>query len=511
MEISKRNILKIFSEIEHINEATVGSGVILNEPKNKDYIYVLTAWHCIYEYKDNEGNEKCATKEQIVKLYAKHKYDDKDKLLNSINAIEWIDDKDNDISIIKFNREDLLNLIPDNYVEDVVILDNCKEELSLISYGYTSVSEEIVEYIFSECLKKETNNPRFTIKTEPLTNYKGGDSQSLIAGFSGSGVFLKQTNYLIGIVLENPKTIGANNLTCTRLNSLLQIIEQNKLQGWDTFEIKSFNEIIQLQNQTETQVFEKMIGLLTNFIEKSSINVDEKTIIGYSIAKKLCGKILINLQNEMYHFGRIILNNDFRLIQSLYPRLISKVIEPENGLPAFCNVDEFLYNMEQRDSNDRWEYLKFYLNGLTYETPEKRKVMDAIGSVFFYKSEFNRRKHFYNEVIYYINKDYGDFTLQYLHFIENILDLISKSVNPIILKDKLNSLLSPYDCLLLLYNVLGNTIKPDFIRKIYIYIDFQKIIKFNLRSLMIDSPSDAEIEKEIEFGFPETEVKMEEK
>lgn len=248
MEIPKRNVLKIFSEIELINSATVGSGIILNEPQGLDYLYVLTARHCIYEYKDNDGNKGSATKEQIKKLYARHKYDDKDKLSKPINAIEWIDDDANDISIIKFNKQEILSLLPDNYIEDIVILDNCKEELSLISYGYTSVSEEIVEYISSKCLKKETYNPRFTIKTEPLTNYKGGDSQSLIAGFSGSGVYLNQTNYLVGIVIENPKTIGANNLVCTRLNSLQQLIEENNSGDWNTFELKPFEDTIKIQN-----------------------------------------------------------------------------------------------------------------------------------------------------------------------------------------------------------------------------------------------------------------------
>ena len=238
MEIRNRNTVKIITYLDSSVSRMSGTGIIINDPENENYIYVFTARHCIYEY-----NKQISKREDISKVSCVYKFEDSQEFSDEIDVIDWIDDDKTDVAILKLVRKDILSVIPGGYVEDLIITDQFAEGDKIECIGYPGINDSRIEEIIGTCRRIEKFKDQFNIESStPLTDYTGSSSQEVMQGFSGSGVFIKGSNKLIGVVIENPKSVGAKILTAVKINTFYDLLSG---VGKDDWELISFRWLLQ--------------------------------------------------------------------------------------------------------------------------------------------------------------------------------------------------------------------------------------------------------------------------
>jgi len=238
----------------------------------------------------------------------------------------------------------------------------------------------------------------------------------------------------------------------------------------------------------EKELFNEYLNNWKDLVKNSSVTIDDKEFKSYQITKALCKKIRDLMDIEAIDLGRTLLWEDFETLNKLFYFKLAQAI---NGFEYFSDEffaekfrEEFITDMKTMHKNDRWDYLKNHIGSRGTETESVKDALRTIGSVHFYKIDFERKEFHYRTVLLNIRNDYGEF------------------VDGYILKDLLNSQLNVFDCLFLLYNLLARKIRVKSIENFRNFIDFNKLVFTDgVRSLMIDSISDKGFEKEIEFAL----------
>jgi hypothetical protein len=269
--------------------------------------------------------------------------------------------------------------------------------------------------------------------------------------------------------------------------------------------IKGDSSINREEKIDEKNNFYRYIDEFKYFINNSTITIKNKDIKGINITKAICEEIAKELSNKMVSLGRELLRNNYKDIDLFKLFLDLKYSFDFDEIKKIESI--FINEMEKRNNNERWEYIKNYVGSVNYESPSAKDALRGIGSINFYKIKFEEdlefgRQSFYNIVIQKITREYGNFTDGFLTKIGHILKFISASKNPNIYIDDFNAgLTSKFDYLLLLYLLLPKDQPTEFVLNAKNYVDFKKITNIEMGRFMLDFPDGDLIQKEIDYAL----------
>ena len=183
------------------NNTSIGSGVI-HVPKDFDeFLFIITARHCL-EPKS----------EKVVLEY----YLGKSHLSIGIDPLEVIIDEIYDLALLIFNREDFHNCIGKTFSSRKIIEHPSHFKEDLLLRGYPQIFENKRAHTLKGRLNSGVDNDSLIFEFESeksLDSYYAPEEEN-VRGFSGSGVYVHfpNTAELAGIVIERKG--GFDTLAC---------------------------------------------------------------------------------------------------------------------------------------------------------------------------------------------------------------------------------------------------------------------------------------------------------
>ncbi|MGM0579199.1 MAG: hypothetical protein ACQETL_00870 [Bacteroidota bacterium] len=254
---------------------------------------------------------------------------------------------------------------------------------------------------------------------------------------------------------------------------------------------------LQFKKQSEDEIFYRVLDKQQNRVINSSFNEVTITYSGYQIFTLLTDKLKDRLLDECHLLARHIICNDPENIGDLF---LHKLFVAHDGKYDSSQMkakkEKFVTELLKRDKNDRWEYIKYYFGSFGDEPPNMRRVLLDIGSVKFYKIDFQERHHLYQKVFSSLTHDYGFFLDGYLREIEFISRLVNKTINEKTYQSYFASHVTKYECIIIFYYLLSGQATKEFNTFISACGLFSDLPKYS--SLIIDMPSDTEIKREIQ-------------
>lgn len=258
--------------------------------------------------------------------------------------------------------------------------------------------------------------------------------------------------------------------------------------------IKAFREQQnQARIQNENQIFYHLIDKQQNRINISETGNNK----GYKIFEFLTDEIKNRITERCHLMARHLLCDIPEKIDNFQLQKIFIARSDDFNIERFeSQKEEFISNLLRREKDERWEYIKYYFGSVGSEPPNMRDVLRDIGTVSFYKVDFNYRKQVYNEIFQDIIDDYGYFLDGYLKEQEYIVKLINKSLETKLYKDYFISQMTNYEYVVIFYYLLSGQSSQNFA---FFSIDtkiFDSVHKLNGR--IIDLPSEKELLLEID-------------
>lgn len=258
--------------------------------------------------------------------------------------------------------------------------------------------------------------------------------------------------------------------------------------------LKAFSEQQkQSRIQNENQIFYHLIDKQQDRINNSE-TLDNK---GYKVFEFLTDEIKKRLIESCHLMARQLLCEIPEKIDNFQLQKIFIAQSTDFNIERFeSQRKEFISELSKRDKNDRWEYIKYYFGSVGSEPPNMRKVLRDIGTVSFYKVDFDYRKQVYNEIFQQIVDEYGYFLDGYLKEQEYFVQTINKSLETSLYKDYFISQLTNYEYVVIFYYLLSGHASKEFA----LFSIDTKIVDcvYKLNRRIIDLPSEKEILMETE-------------
>lgn len=256
---------------------------------------------------------------------------------------------------------------------------------------------------------------------------------------------------------------------------------------------------LQFQKQNQDQLFFRLIDNLHNRITNYSFNIPEgkgqMEIKSFEVLSFLIKKFRNEMYGECTLFGRQLLAKiPEEIAENFYMRIINannvlkeqdikKAIELRNEI---IKIDNF---------NDRWEFIKFYVDSNNYETSEQRNTLQSIGSVYFYKTPLEMRYTIYHNIFENNYREFGGFFDGYFNSLKYVLKFIDDIKDNSFFIDYLKNNLTSYEKAFIFYYIASNRVSVEFKGKIKKYDLISDLEQNN--SFFVDSPSKEEFEKEL--------------
>ncbi|MDF1676671.1 MAG: hypothetical protein P1U44_13230 [Vicingaceae bacterium] len=250
---------------------------------------------------------------------------------------------------------------------------------------------------------------------------------------------------------------------------------------------------LQFKRQSEDEIFYRVLDKQQNRIINSTLT----SYSGYQIFTYLTDLIKNRMLDSCHLLARKLICDDPNGIDDLF--LIKLFMAHDSRfLPNQLEdkKEKFITQLLNRDKNDRWEYIKRYFGSVGHEPPNMRSVLQDIGSVNFYKINFEKRQGIYQNVFSTMTNDFGFFLDSYLKEIEFISQLIENAINEKVYSDYFISQTTKYECVIIFYYLLSGQATPKFSRFIKRSGLFSTLHYYS--SLMIDLPSEKDIMIEIQ-------------
>ncbi|MFT6320476.1 MAG: hypothetical protein ACJAT4_001401, partial [Granulosicoccus sp.] len=215
--------LKVKIDLEE-EKTLLGTGVIYYNEKSKNSV-IITAKHCILGNDDEEYKIS-----QVSEIIIQHKYlitDDFSEIrVQSSDVIVAEDNKD--IAVIAVSNSDLKILLNQEKIPQIVLSHSFKYD-SYQSNGYPNAFIKQKKYhILSS---KYMSDQKSYFEVESLSRLSDGTGEkaiNAIKGYSGSGVFIRNLNFLSGIVFELKSTSGQfDTINCMKTCDLNTLISEN--------------------------------------------------------------------------------------------------------------------------------------------------------------------------------------------------------------------------------------------------------------------------------------------
>lgn len=184
---------------------------------------------------------------------------------------------------------------------------------------------------------------------------------------------------------------------------------------------------LQFERQNQDQLFFRLFDSQESKIVNSSFRVNELEISSFQLLEHIVSEFRKEITIECRLLAREIVRNQFETLREVFYHKMLKA----NAIPFErfeSEKNRFISDMNSLDSNSRWDYIKNYLGSLGGETKGQIEVLEAIGTVYFYKVDFQDRKNIYSRAYETIEHKYGSFLDGYFKGLEYISELINSSL-----------------------------------------------------------------------------------
>ena len=253
----------------------------------------------------------------------------------------------------------------------------------------------------------------------------------------------------------------------------------------------------QFKNQNDDQLFFRLVDNLQNRIINNKITSDyalsfEKNSEGYNTLTAIVRNFRDGMELNLTKLGRIFLARIPESIEQLHYDKIDEL----NSQTQNRKENYKIKLIEEEDINERWEYLKIIFNSETDASRDQNKILTSIGRVYFYKTNINLRKNFYEDLYDKIYRKNTVFLDGYLKNLDYILTFISNSnYNKDFYIDFLNNNLTSHEKGIIFYYLALTDVFPSFKKNKLVFILLENL-HLN-KDLFVDSPSEEEYKKEL--------------
>ncbi len=265
-------------------------------------------------------------------------------------------------------------------------------------------------------------------------------------------------------------------------------------------QVKANNLVVeQFDKQNSDQLFYRLMDNLQTKIINYTINPNLSSttlqpLSGYGILHYMVEQFRNDMIRESGEFGRVLMSKRPEEIVPLYYMKMLQAIGDPNWHDADYveTVRSGIINVE--NDNDRWEYIKDYFNSRGAESKDQRRVLEAIGSVYFYKTPFKMRYDMYSRVYQLNFRKHAGFIDGYMNNIKYILKTLDKIKDKVENLEYLKSSLSFQEKTLILYHLAAIDDKEfaDLAKKYTLLDDL-----YIHNTFFIDWPSPEEFKKEL--------------
>lgn len=245
----------------------------------------------------------------------------------------------------------------------------------------------------------------------------------------------------------------------------------------------------------ERELFYRLIDNLNNKVFNSKIKYDNGNYEGFDSIDFVNKLTFEKLSNHLHIHGRNVLQHyPEKVAEKFYFEIVSYGYN--KTAKRFEEGDKLKKTITNMETNQRWEYLKSIVFYKDKEPKEIREILSGIGGVYFYKLPFELREDVYSYIYQHIYSNFSTLIESYIRSLTAILDYVEKSKNKSDYYNFLKSNISNQE-LCLIYYYLSSYQATE---KLRLQIKNAKILngQLNKYSCFIDSPSNDELEQEIE-------------
>jgi hypothetical protein len=259
----------------------------------------------------------------------------------------------------------------------------------------------------------------------------------------------------------------------------------------------------QFKRQSEDSIFYKLFDSLQYRIQHSSVSIEGNELSAHKSLKHIADRIHKELTTEAVDISRMLLCKEPENLADVHYWNLFEALNEPNWIRNFDESREsFIADITaQGHFNERWERLKHYIGSRGGESESIKEAMRAIGSVHFYKISFKDRHHHYSQALRRVQEDHGEFLDGYFNTILYIAEIAAASANYRLYAKYIQSQLTRYEVVILFYLLAeraGKVIGATNIKGLDL---LSRLRTLDCRLLMIDLPSEAEIDREISAIF----------
>jgi Putative phage abortive infection protein len=255
----------------------------------------------------------------------------------------------------------------------------------------------------------------------------------------------------------------------------------------------------QFKRQNDDSVFYKLFDALQYRIQHSSVAIDGTDFFAHKSLKYIAEKMRTELSAEAIEIGRMLLCKEPENVAIVHYTKLLEALNGRNWCETFdVDREAFIADITAQGAfNERWEQLKNYIGSRGEETASVREALRATGGVNFYKIPFKERQHHYSAALRKVLADHGEFLDGYFRTILQIAEVASASTNRLQYSRYVQSQLTRYEVVILFYMLAGREEKVAGAENLKLLGLLNRLRKIDCQSLMIELPSEAEIDKEL--------------
>lgn len=348
--------------ISPINKETIGTGILINQSDLNEFIYFVTAAHCLYEDSDKFTclreriiveiyNSKTSTYESMV-LFPKENF-----ILKSVEK---------DLAVIVFEKSCLSAEIPRT---KIIKSRNSNNDFIIKGFPNATKGQEI-DTIYPKWKQDLTDSKIFNLTFQEDYN------KFNVEGFSGSGVFITVQNeyYLLGVFTRYRPEERGKVIYCQFIENIDEILQSNYVPTL-TYSYIGEGGITQ-------DFFKKNVEkAISNLSERYSEELNFKLPIAHrfnELAKDdIFRKRILKIFDEWLTNRDIKKSNELKEIQDIenqLEELKEKLVEWEKVNPLSAvnktDLDWFFTDLKQLNTNIDIKERKIYESD---EWKEKKK------------------------------------------------------------------------------------------------------------------------------------------
>ena len=210
-------ISRVTVKVSDANQKIIGTGILINQGDLNEFIYFVTAAHCLYE----DGDKFTCLREKIIVEIYNPNIDCYESivLFPKENLISKSIEKD--LAVIVFEKSRLSIEIPNTQ-----ILKSRNSNNDFIIKGFPNATKgQEIDTIYPKWKQDLTESKRFNLTFQEDYN------KFNVEGFSGSGVFLKVQDeyYLLGVFTRYRPEDRGKAIYCQYIAALDEILHSNYL------------------------------------------------------------------------------------------------------------------------------------------------------------------------------------------------------------------------------------------------------------------------------------------